>query len=63
MVKDYCPYCTEELKKKEDKLDVKAKNQTLKHPEDYIDFSFDVFQCPRCYKCWAIKEVKSWLDL
>jgi transposase len=54
-----CPSCGEysALKKEYDELKVKIKNQSLKHPEDYVDYSIPVYTCQKCGKKFAIERV------
>ena len=53
-----CPNCANlTIQKEYDKLTVKIKNQSLKHPEDWYEYHIPVYTCKSCKQQWAIERV------
>lgn len=61
LIKLFCPNCgdTEITKKDNDKLTLKVKENSLKHPEDnnWYEKNFSVYLCNRCENEWIIEKV------
>lgn len=57
----YCPDCGTytALNKEYDKIDIKLKLFSIKHPDDdvWYDSYFPVYTCSFCKKKWAIERV------